>query len=143
MIFCYFFFFKQKTSYEMRISDWSSDVCSSDLALLKRLNVERPRIGIVVEPTARFLDQRLIDARRSVRLGKALIARHEAQLQLLALLVRLERKGRVIAQLLDDSVLLRRAEGPQVVIESRALVRRVDRIGVVRDRNIILAGIGI
>src|SRR3546814_9471656 len=30
-----FFFFKQKTAYEMRISDWSSDVCSSDL--LRRL----------------------------------------------------------------------------------------------------------
>src|SRR3546814_10950537 len=33
-MFCYlvcFFFFKQKTAYEMRISDWSSDVCSSDL----------------------------------------------------------------------------------------------------------------
>src|SRR3546814_12656109 len=29
-----FFFFKQKTAYEMRISDWSSDVCSSDLILL-------------------------------------------------------------------------------------------------------------
>src|SRR3546814_853897 len=28
-----FFFFKQKTAYEMRISDWSSDVCSSDLKL--------------------------------------------------------------------------------------------------------------
>src|SRR3546814_3930842 len=28
-----FFFFKQKTAYEMRISDWSSDVCSSDLPL--------------------------------------------------------------------------------------------------------------
>src|SRR3546814_19167842 len=28
---CLFFFFKQKTAYEMRISDWSSDVCSSDL----------------------------------------------------------------------------------------------------------------
>src|SRR3546814_9727721 len=27
-----FFFFKQKTAYELRISDWSSDVCSSDLA---------------------------------------------------------------------------------------------------------------
>src|SRR3546814_1700512 len=27
----WFFFFKQKTAYEMRISDWSSDVCSSDL----------------------------------------------------------------------------------------------------------------
>src|SRR3546814_6570716 len=29
--FVYVFFFKQKTAYEMRISDWSSDVCSSDL----------------------------------------------------------------------------------------------------------------
>src|SRR3546814_17782354 len=28
-----FFFFKQKTAYEMRISDWSSDVCSSDLSI--------------------------------------------------------------------------------------------------------------
>src|SRR3546814_6042609 len=35
VLLCYvvvFFFFKQKTAYEMRISDWSSDVCSSDLA---------------------------------------------------------------------------------------------------------------
>src|SRR3546814_5567480 len=31
------FFFKQKTAYEMRISDWSSDVCSSDLDLALRL----------------------------------------------------------------------------------------------------------
>src|SRR3546814_12619441 len=30
-VFIFFFFFKQKTAYEMRISDWSSDVCSSDL----------------------------------------------------------------------------------------------------------------
>src|SRR3546814_14014602 len=35
----FFFFFKQKTSYEMRISDWSSDVCSSDL--YGRVLVER------------------------------------------------------------------------------------------------------
>src|SRR3546814_1790919 len=38
MCICYmfvmFFFFKQKTAYEMRISDWSSDVCSSDLMRL-------------------------------------------------------------------------------------------------------------
>src|SRR3546814_2510223 len=32
---CFFFFFKQKTAYEMRISDWSSDVCSSDLQLVE------------------------------------------------------------------------------------------------------------
>src|SRR3546814_1505952 len=31
----FFFFFKQKTAYEMRISDWSSDVCSSDLLCLE------------------------------------------------------------------------------------------------------------
>src|SRR3546814_8950423 len=30
----WFFFFKQKTAYEVRISDWSSDVCSSDLILM-------------------------------------------------------------------------------------------------------------
>src|SRR3546814_17318590 len=34
-----FFFFKQKTAYEMRISDWSSDVCSSDLVFRR----EQPR----------------------------------------------------------------------------------------------------
>src|SRR3546814_12557861 len=34
-IFDVFFFFKQKTAYEMRISDWSSDVCSSDLETIQ------------------------------------------------------------------------------------------------------------
>src|SRR3546814_14230290 len=34
LCFSLFFFFKQKTAYEMRISDWCSDVCSSDLAML-------------------------------------------------------------------------------------------------------------
>src|SRR3546814_5227732 len=33
------FFFKQKTAYEMRISDWSSDVCSSDLTRWSEINV--------------------------------------------------------------------------------------------------------
>src|SRR3546814_2404438 len=35
-MYCHLFFFKQKTAYEMRISDWSSDVCSSDLVLHQR-----------------------------------------------------------------------------------------------------------
>src|SRR3546814_725970 len=38
MLLCCLFFFKQKTAYEMRISDWSSDVCSSDLALQRPLS---------------------------------------------------------------------------------------------------------
>src|SRR3546814_7174727 len=33
------FFFKQKTAYEMRISDWSSDVCSSDLAPVAKRDI--------------------------------------------------------------------------------------------------------
>src|SRR3546814_9573967 len=43
-----FFFFKQKTAYEMRISDWSSDVCSSDL--LDDLDLGHRRAQIIVEP---------------------------------------------------------------------------------------------
>src|SRR3546814_2995381 len=39
----WFFFFKQKTAYEMRISDWSSDVCSSDL---HAPSVPQPGVGI-------------------------------------------------------------------------------------------------
>src|SRR3546814_3539638 len=61
-----FFFFKQKTAYEMRISDWSSDVCSSDLprtAMVRRgdgglseVPVEELVIGdtVVVKPNERL-----------------------------------------------------------------------------------------
>src|SRR3546814_4381198 len=44
-MFCsWFFFFKQKTAYEMRISDWSSDVCSSDLKpAIGRRTVSHPQ----------------------------------------------------------------------------------------------------
>src|SRR3546814_19007196 len=42
---CYYFFlFKQKTAYEMRISDWSSDVCSSDLDVRKGRVRDRHRL---------------------------------------------------------------------------------------------------
>src|SRR3546814_3857931 len=42
-----FFFFKQKTAYEMRISDWSSDVCSSDLLALR---VVQAQVGVAFKP---------------------------------------------------------------------------------------------
>src|SRR3546814_20420743 len=42
-----FFFFKQKTAYEMRISDWSSDVCSSDLCAV--VSQAGPQRGFHVE----------------------------------------------------------------------------------------------
>src|SRR3546814_8485319 len=50
-IVCSFFFFKQKTAYEMRMSDWSSDVCSSDLfSLFTEQN--SPQFAVVVNTTA-------------------------------------------------------------------------------------------
>src|SRR3546814_9576111 len=44
----FFFLFKQKTAYEMRISDWSSDVCSSDLAGIWFIN--RPANALAARP---------------------------------------------------------------------------------------------
>src|SRR3546814_21070938 len=47
---CYFFFFfKQKTAYEMRISDWSSDVCSSDLGRHLR-ELRHHAVDVVLRP---------------------------------------------------------------------------------------------
>src|SRR3546814_5863400 len=43
------FFFKQKTAYEMRISDWSSDVCSSDLAIFHKWELDFAVIGRVTD----------------------------------------------------------------------------------------------
>src|SRR3546814_5465283 len=43
--FIWFFFFKQKTAYEMRISDWSSDVCSSDLVQEKNGGIALTRLN--------------------------------------------------------------------------------------------------
>src|SRR3546814_13655822 len=50
------FFFKQKTAYEMRISDWSSDVCSSDLIAVLWCNGEIGPIPEVLRATAAEID---------------------------------------------------------------------------------------
>src|SRR3546814_2591061 len=78
-----FFFFKQKTAYEMRISDWSSDVCSSDLdvgarhlILARRLDVQdralddalesarRRRVAVPLDLQTVELGVEIVDARR-------------------------------------------------------------------------------
>src|SRR3546814_9306027 len=58
----YFFFFKQKTAYEMRISDWSSDVCSSGKPISARLSrltpvLYRPFIGTHPDADPKFFDE--------------------------------------------------------------------------------------
>src|SRR3546814_1165171 len=79
---CYmlFFFFKQKTAYEMRISDWSSDVCSSDLVAGLDIDGEAgdgPRCGGRGGADAE-LAQRLrveqIGDRKSRRVGKECVS---------------------------------------------------------------------
>src|SRR3546814_1129203 len=53
LVFLGFFFFKQKTAYEMRISDWSSDVCSSDLLVDDRLTHRAGQLAILDQQPVR------------------------------------------------------------------------------------------
>src|SRR3546814_7817748 len=63
-IFCSFFF-KQKTAYEMRISDWSSDVCSSDLAAVLGIGgCGRTEFGGAFLAIADHVDAARVDAER-------------------------------------------------------------------------------
>src|SRR3546814_10269357 len=88
-----FFFFKQKTAYEMRISDWSSDVCSSDLCDLSdqlialaaltialeralAVNADRCRLAIEGELVAQQngrtdIDRIILGDRKSTRLNSS------------------------------------------------------------------------
>src|SRR3546814_7799632 len=61
-MFSCFFFFKQKTAYEMRISDWSSDVCSSDLIAAAAPLEHRHARAAMADLAAR------LDARRNLDL---------------------------------------------------------------------------
>src|SRR3546814_4705714 len=57
------FFYKQKTAYEMRISDWSSDVCSSDL----RIGRDRDRGNVLAVPAEiEVLEDRLTAEQQGV-----------------------------------------------------------------------------
>src|SRR3546814_2290475 len=67
-----FFFFKQKTAYEMRISDWSSDVCSSDLA-------GPGRSGTAPRPTLHLLPHAGEEVAKNVRADDHL-ARDDAKI---------------------------------------------------------------
>src|SRR3546814_13623177 len=82
-----FFFFKQKTAYELRISDWSSDVCSSDLLAygeipyregpLAKKDKELILIAVFASPVAPQPDamRRHIRDRKSVVEGKSVSVR--------------------------------------------------------------------
>src|SRR3546814_8966896 len=87
-LFCVIFFFKQKTAYEMRISDWSSDVCSSDLIdhpanAVDQADVEEAEL-------AAALDRVVLVGQRATGAGAA---DERARAQHVGILVRLEDHG--------------------------------------------------
>src|SRR3546814_1114252 len=81
--FLFFFFFKQKTAYEMRISDWSSDVCSSDLHRARegRGLLRRGRRQ-AVQPRHHPHRLHRLDVRRSLRVHRDLGLRRPAHARL-------------------------------------------------------------
>src|SRR3546814_11243309 len=81
MCLLFFFFFKQKTAYEMRISDWSSDVCSSDLWLVDaqlRLDVFRRQTDLPADQPTALIDP-VTDIRRLdlIRVANCVLRRAE------------------------------------------------------------------
>src|SRR3546814_3206817 len=76
-----FFFFKQKTAYEMRISDWSSDVCSSDLKAAG-LSADHHRHAAILQGLEELRDQRIAEHEaRAPRMADAVcqVARDQPQ----------------------------------------------------------------
>src|SRR3546814_6857005 len=72
---CYFFFFKQKTAYEVRISDWSSDVCSSDLVPTTAVQMPSATTAVfkreLMVPPVWFWMRRASGQRRAVKLSSS------------------------------------------------------------------------
>src|SRR3546814_16086885 len=97
------FFFKQKTAYEMRISDWSSDVCSSDLLVDADI-----KLGLVVggarddERGARLVDQERIDLVEAAEVEGAMDHLHPLELHIVAQLIEAKL---VIGRISDFSVI--------------------------------------
>src|SRR3546814_7784541 len=90
----FFFFFKQKTAYEMRISDWSSDVCSSDLsdqlvtqnlarivAVRDRLAAQQVKLVVAIVPAKARVYPEHLRGRKPPQLHEDLYARAEAVLK--------------------------------------------------------------
>src|SRR3546814_2249449 len=67
------FFFKQKTAYEMSISDWSSDVCSSDLNLVKADAATRKQLDDI-DALIEKLEKQIAATRQEIELSKSAIA---------------------------------------------------------------------
>src|SRR3546814_6073763 len=113
-----FFFFKQKTAYEMRISDWSSDVCSSDLNRLDFALAELGRIERTLF-TLDWLEQP--ELRRACQAG---LNKGEAR-HTLAAAIYTNRQGRFTDRSLENQEF--RASGLNLPVGIDGGGKRVDR----------------
>src|SRR3546814_3450716 len=119
-----FFFFKQKTAYEMRISDWSSDVCSSDLhvfidfhELLELLLL----FGVVLLQQALQLGPGRVQ--RLLLVNQALLRRHQEYFALLYLPFAVLEQLAAVGEFLKQAD-LRRGERRRIVDDRRRVDRR-------------------
>src|SRR3546814_18647111 len=123
-----FFFFKQKTAYEMRISDWSSDVCSSDLGLVHgrmkgpdkdavMARFQAGEIGVLVATT-------VIEVGVDVPAASLMIVEHAENFGLAQLHQLRGRVGRGTAK--SVCLLLRSQNLPETARERLALMRETN-----------------
>src|SRR3546814_16790440 len=109
---CCFFFFKQKTAYEMRISDWSSDVCSSDLRIdLHEHPVQgHPRRQLACQVVLQVVEQLMAATRRAPQRGAGFLGRLHQVVGTALVLAEPQRQRPVANQPLDDLPALARVE---------------------------------
>src|SRR3546814_14117345 len=126
-MFIFFFFFKQKTAYEMRISDWSSDVCSSDLAVAQHHPVDRRPPGddalVVLLP-----DELAVDAGRLHLAALAVDAGQHLDVEEAVVQRRDQRIGAVLAEAAAGGIAAGRVDHDEMAERSEA--RRVGKEGV-------------
>src|SRR3546814_6820566 len=111
-----FFFFKQKTAYEMRISDWSSDVCSSDLG------IERGGLAVQRDDAAKLCRRHPALQRRQIlhQLVGRLLGRYRQRLRLDRRLGTAQLVGQAAQQRTE---LVAFQEGAQVIGQDRKSTR--------------------
>src|SRR3546814_6195003 len=95
----FFFFFKQKTAYEMRISDWSSDVCSSDLIVDFAPGA---RSGIALDDDPHLYEIVAAPGRRVAAAGLGRHERGERHAQFGPAFLRVDRRGELAGERVDD-----------------------------------------
>src|SRR3546814_5145217 len=122
---CNFFFFKQKTAYEMRISDWSSDVCSSDLEADKKT---KDQAQIIID-----LQGKLVSGADQLDKEKQLTADARSQIDLLnRQILALRQQLGELDRILKESEAKEKASEAQVADLGKrlnaALARKVDEL---------------